>query len=197
MKTKVIVLLSLLLVTLLIFLGFQTVLSEGTRTSAANRSASPTTKPASEDRTPKPPSSSKAPLNQSTKEYREKKADLIHLIQELTAVSPTVQHFLHARYLHTRDTVARIQPYLKRIDAQFEGEETWSDLGQIAQAIQEYQLATQKEPDGTTELYVYALEATAGFFWGIGIHDMDLLSDVAELAWQCVSHFNEFPPLYP
>ena len=122
---------------------------------------------------------------------REKKADLIHLIQELTAVSPTVQHFLHARYLHTRDTVARIQPYLKRIDAQFEGEETWSDLGQIAQAIQEYQLATQKEPDGTTELYVYALEATAGFFWGIGIHDMDLLSDVAELAWQCVSPLHD------
>ena len=133
----------------------------------------------------------------SNKLQQEKKVALIHLIQELITVSPTVQQFLHARYLHTRDMVARIQPYLKRIDAQFEREETWPDLGQIAQAIQEYQLATQKEPDGTTELYVYALEATAGFFWGIGIHDMDLLSDVAELAWQCVSHFNEFPPLYP
>ncbi|MCA9977071.1 MAG: hypothetical protein KC413_15020 [Anaerolineales bacterium] len=128
---------------------------------------------------------------------QEKKADLIQLVQELTAVSPTVAQFLHARYLHTQDITARIQPYQKRIDAQFEGEETWPDLGQIAQAIQEYQLAARQEPEGTTELYVYALEAAAGFFWGMGIHDIDLVGDVAELAWQCVSHFNNFPNLYP
>ncbi len=127
----------------------------------------------------------------------ENKDGLIELLRELTAVSPTVQQFLHARYLHTQDITARIHPYQKRIDAQFEGEETWPDLGQIAQAIQEYQLATWQEPEGATELYVYALEAAADFFWGMGIHDVDLLGDVAELAWQCVSHFNEFPPLYP
>ncbi|MBK8989905.1 MAG: hypothetical protein IPM39_28220 [Chloroflexi bacterium] len=127
----------------------------------------------------------------------ENKDGLIELLRELTAVSPTVAQFLHARYLDTQDITARIQPYLKRIDAQFEGEEMWPDLGQIAQAIQEYQLATRQEPDGTTELYVYALEAVAGFFWGIGIHDMDLLGDVAEFAWECVSHFNDFPALYP
>jgi hypothetical protein len=136
-------------------------------------------------------------LTVETRLESEKKADLIHLIQELTAVSPTVEQFLHARYLRTQDIAVRIQPYLKRIDAQFEGEETWPDLGQIAQAIQEYQLATRQEPDGTTELYVYALEAVAGFFWGIGIHDVDLLGDVAEFAWQCVFHFNDFPTLYP
>ncbi|GIK55638.1 MAG: hypothetical protein HND44_05165 [Chloroflexi bacterium] len=128
---------------------------------------------------------------------REKKAALIHLIQELTAVSPTVQQFLHVRYLHSQDITARVQPYLKRIDAQFGGEETWPDLGQIAQAIQEYQLATRQEAEGTDELYVYTFEVTANFFWGIGIHDVDLLGDVAELAWQCVSHFNNFPSLYP
>lgn len=127
----------------------------------------------------------------------ENKDGLIDLIQELTAVSTTVQQFLHARYLHTRDTVARIQPYLKRIDAQFEGEETWPDLGQIRQAVQEYQLATGQEPEGASELHVYALEAAADFFWGVGIHDVDLLGDFAELAWQCVSHFNDFPTLYP
>lgn len=127
----------------------------------------------------------------------ENKDVLIDLIQELMAVSPTAQHFLHARYLHSQDIAARIQPYLKRIDAQFKGEETWPDLGQISPAIQEYQLATRQELEGTTELYVYALEAAAGYFWGIGIHDVDLLDDVAELAWQCVSHFNNFPNLYP
>lgn len=127
----------------------------------------------------------------------ENKDVLIELLRELTTVSPTVAQFLHARYLHNQDINARIQPYLKRIDAQFEGEETWPDLGQIAQAVQEYQLATGQEPEGTTELYVYALEAAAGFFWGMGIHDMDLLGDVAEFAWQCVSHFNNFPNLYP
>lgn len=133
----------------------------------------------------------------SNKLQQEKKVALIHLIQELTTVFPTVQQFLYARYLHSQDIAARIQPYLKRIDAQFEGEEAWPDFGQIVPAIQEYELATNQEPGGTTELYVYALEAAAGFFWGIGIHDVDLLGDIAEFVWQCVAHFNDFPDLYP
>jgi hypothetical protein len=128
---------------------------------------------------------------------KQTKAGLIQLIQELTAVSPPVQLFLYARYSHVQDIAARIKLYQERIDAQFESEETWPDFGQIAQVIREYELATRKEPEGTTELYVYALEAAAGFFWGMGIHDVDLLGDVAEFAWQCVSHFNDFPNLYP
>ena len=128
---------------------------------------------------------------------QESQAGLIQLIQELTAVSPEAEHFLHARYLYSQDITSRIRPYQKRIDAQFEEEEAWPDMGQVAQAIQEYQLATRQEPEGATELYVHALETVAGFIWGIGIHDVDLLGDIAELAWQCVSHFNNFPNLYP
>lgn len=127
----------------------------------------------------------------------EKKAALIQLIQELTAVSPPVQLFLHTRYSHVQDIAARIKPYQERIDAQFEIEETWPDFGQIGQAVREYELATAKEPEGVAALYVYALEAAAGYMWGMGVHDMDWLGDVAEFAWQCVSHFNDFPALYP
>lgn len=128
---------------------------------------------------------------------KQTKAVLIQLIQELTAVSPPVQLFLHARYSHFQDIAARIKPYQERIDAQFEGEETWPDFGQVGQAIREYELATRKDPEGTIELYVYALEAAAVFFRGMGVHDVDLLGDAAEFAWLCVSQFNDFPSLYP
>jgi hypothetical protein len=128
---------------------------------------------------------------------KQTKAALIQLIQELTTVSSIVQLFLHARYSHFQDIAARIKPYQERIDAQFESEGTWPDFGQIAQSIHEYRLATNHEPEGTTELYVYALEVAAGYMWGMGVHDVDLLGDVAEFAWQCVYHFNNFPTLYP
>ncbi len=128
---------------------------------------------------------------------REKKADLIHLIQELTAVSPAAQQFLYARYLHSRHMTVRVQPYRRRIIVQFEVDGTWPDFQQIAQAIQEYQLATGVEPKGTAELYVSALEAAANFVDGLGVHDVDYFGDLTELSWQCVSHFNDFPALYP
>ncbi len=132
---------------------------------------------------------------------KQTKAALIDLIQELVTASPTVQQFLQARYLHIHDMAAQIRPYQERIDAQFEGDEPWdkvqSDFQEIGRIIREYRLATREEPEGTTELYVYALESAAGFMLSMGIHDMDYHNDVAELAWQCVSHFNNFPALYP
>ena len=128
---------------------------------------------------------------------RQKKATLIRLIQELAAISPTVQQFLQARYRHSQDMATQVQPYQARIEAQFALEEMWPDFRQIEQAIQEYQLATGERPEGTAELYVYALGAAAGFMWGMGIHDVDFYSDLAALAWQCVAHFNNFPALYP
>jgi hypothetical protein len=131
-----------------------------------------------------------------TRLEREKKADLIYLIQELTAVSPAVQQFLHARYLHRRNTVTRVQPYRRRIISQFQVGEVWPDFQQIAQIIQEYQSAAGVEPKGLAELYVSALEAAANFVDGIGIHDVDFFSDLTAFAWQCVSHFNDFPALY-
>ena len=130
-------------------------------------------------------------------QQKQTKAGLIQLIQELAAVSLPVQLFLHARYSQGQDITARIKLYQERIDAQFESEETWPDFGQIGQAVREYELATEKEPEGVAALYVYALEAAAGYMWGMGVHDMDWLGDVAEFAWQCVSHFNDFPALYP
>ncbi len=127
----------------------------------------------------------------------ENKDGLIDLIQELTAVSPASQQFLYARYLHSRHMTVRVQPYRRRIIVQFEVDGTWPDFQQIAQAIQEYQLATGIEPKGTAELYVSALEAAANFVDGLGVHDVDYFGDLTELSWQCVSHFNDFPALYP
>ncbi len=45
---------------------------------------------------------------------RETKATLIQTMKELTAVSPQAHHFLHARYLHTKNIPARIKSYQLR-----------------------------------------------------------------------------------
>ncbi len=138
----------------------------------------------------------------------ENKAGLIELLRELTAVSPSAYQFLQARHLHLQDIALRVRPYQERITAEFESKDPWSDFlqngnlsepdfEQIMQAIKEYRAATREEPEGTAELCVYATETAVGFMLSMSIHDADFFDDVAELAWQCVSHFNNFPTLYP
>lgn len=128
---------------------------------------------------------------------QEKKIDLIHLIQELAIASWTTQHFLHTRYLFSQDIDRRVQPYQQRINAQFEGDEARPDFAQVAHIIAAYQLASSNDGNGTAELYVFALEVAFGFMRGTSLQDMDYSAELAELAWDMVTHFNRFDDVYP
>jgi hypothetical protein len=168
MKTKVTVLLSLLLVTLLIFLGFQTELSEGTRTSASNMSASPTTKLSSEDRTPKPPLSSKATLTHSTKEYRKKKADLLAKMAALT---------------NEKDVDERLDAMMSRRNPEYDRLfRTWGLTQTVADSVRQMirerekeQLLWIKKPEAgnvETSTLSFQEKTAVGYLWDSRIVDL-------------------------
>jgi hypothetical protein len=128
---------------------------------------------------------------------RETKAALIQTLRELTTIFPEIHYFVQARYLHTQDMLARIKPYQRQIDAQFVGDMPLLNLPQVQRVIENYQLATGNEERGTVELWVFALEAGAGFIRGMGMHDLAYHSDLTDIAWACVHFLESCPYLYP
>ena len=90
-----------------------------------------------------------------------------------------------------------MQPYQQLIDAQFGGEDADPDMSQIERIIGNYRSACADDVEGTAELYVFAVEAVAGFMYSSGYSDLTFLADVEYLIWDMVSYFNQFEVVYP
>lgn len=142
---------------------------------------------------------SNLPINWSaieSKLKRESKSTLIQLVQELTAVSPQALDFVQTRYHPAQNVSSRIKPFQQQIDVQFTGDDAPLDLSQVQLAIAHYQKATNNEEKGTAELWVYALEAAAGFMRGMGMHDLTYQNELAELSWEFVDFMGNHFHLY-
>lgn len=131
---------------------------------------------------------------------RETKATLIHLIQELTAVSPEAQRHLHTRY-NKGATSSQIAPYQKVIQDQFvisDGNNTvsWNFAG-IQKAIDHYAQSSQGDEVGVAELLVLALETAAHFADNFSLQDNDFDNGITELADRCADHLQAHDRLLP
>ncbi len=130
---------------------------------------------------------------------QEKKADLIQLIQELTAVSPEAQRYLQTRYLKKQQIADRIAPYLEVIQAQFEISQwrntvSWNFAG-VQKALDDYAKSSRRDEEGLAALFVVSLETALTFADSINMQDDDFDVGVSELAEKCVDHFDEYPQL--
>ena len=136
----------------------------------------------------------------SPKLQREKKANLIQLIQELTAASPEAQRFLQTRYLKKKKTADQIAPYRQVIKHQFVISEwsntiSWNFAG-VQKAIDDYTKSSQGDEMGISELIVVALETAVTFADNLNLHDDDFEAKIAELAEKCVDLFRDHSSLY-
>jgi len=135
-----------------------------------------------------------------TKLKREKKADLICLIQELTAVSPEAQRFLQTRYLKKKTPKEQIAPYLQVIKAQFVISEwnntiSW-DFAGVQKAIDDFDKSSGGDEAGLCELLLVALETAVSFADNFSMQDDDFDEGVTELAERFVKLFTESPQQY-
>lgn len=139
-------------------------------------------------------------LTIASKLEREKKADLIQLIQELTAVSPDAQRYLQTRYLPEKQTGDSIALYRKVIQDQFAFSEwgntvSWNFSG-IQKAIDDYEKSSQEDGKGVCELLIAALETALSFADSINLQDDDFDHHVTLLAERCVEQLTVQPEEY-
>ncbi len=132
---------------------------------------------------------------------RETKATLIQLVQELTAVSPTAQRFLHTRYLKKQKMAQQIAPYRQVIEAQFvisqwDNTVTWN-FAEVQKAIDDYNQSSQGDEIGLCKLLVVALETAVTFADSINLQADDFDRDITELAERCTDHLYDQPQLLP
>lgn len=129
---------------------------------------------------------------------RQKKVDLIDLIQELTAVSPEVQRFLQTRYLKKQTTTEQIAPYCQVIKAQFvlsDWNQTVSwDFSEVQKAIDDFNKSSGGDEAGLCELTLFALETAVSFADSISLQADDFDEGVTTLAEQFVDLFSETQP---
>lgn len=134
---------------------------------------------------------------------RENKATLIHLIEELTAVSPEAQRYLHTRY-NKGATSSQIAPYQKVIQEQFVISEwnntiSWN-FARVHKAIEDYAQSSQGDEVGVAELLVLALETAVHFADNFSLQDDDFDNGITELADRCTEHSRPMssfcPPIY-
>lgn len=121
---------------------------------------------------------------------REKKADLIQLIQELTAVSPEAERYVQTRYAQKRPLTDRLGPYQKVIRTQFiisdwNNTVSWNFAG-VQKAIDDYLQSSQGDEAGASELLVMALETAISFADSINLQDDDFDHGVTVLGERCV-----------
>lgn len=136
----------------------------------------------------------------ASKLQREKKADLIHLIQELTAISPEAQRFLQARYLKKKRTADQIAAYRKVIQEQFAFSEwdntvSWNFVG-VQKAMDDYTKSSQGDEIGLCALFMAALEMAMSFADRINLQDDDFDYAVTALAERYVELFTNHPQMY-
>jgi len=131
---------------------------------------------------------------------RQKKADLIQLIQELTAVSAEGQRYVQARYASKKHTFVRLTPYKEVIRDQFTFSDwnntvSWNFVG-VQKAVDDYLQSSQGDEVGVCELLVTALEAAMSFADSINLQADDFDSDVTALAERCVELLSDHPDLH-
>lgn len=131
---------------------------------------------------------------------QEKKAALIHLIQELTTVSPEAQRYLLTRY-NKGATSTQIAPYQKVIQEQlvisdWNNTISWNFTG-IEKAIDDYAQSSQGDEVGVAELFVLALESAAHFADNFSLQDNDFDNGITELADRCTEHLQAHEQLLP
>ncbi len=131
---------------------------------------------------------------------RQKKADLIQLIQELTAVSAEAQRYVQTRYASPKNASAHIKPYKEVIRNQFVFSDwnntvSWNFAG-VHKAIDDYFQGSYSDEVGTSELLVTALEAAMSFADCINLQADDFDADVTALAERCAELLSDHPGLY-
>lgn len=136
----------------------------------------------------------------ASKLEREKKADLIQLIQELTAVSPDAQRYLQTRYLQKDQTADSIAPYRQVIQDQFAFSEwgntvSWN-FSEVWKAIEDYAQSSRGDEKGVGELLIAALEIALAFADSLNLQDDDFDNDVTLLAERCVEQLSAQPEGY-
>ncbi|MBX3055869.1 MAG: hypothetical protein KF770_05285 [Anaerolineae bacterium] len=136
----------------------------------------------------------------SSKLQKEKKAALIQLVQELTAVSPEVQRYLQTRYVKGT-TAVQIAPYRQAIQEQFVISDwnntiSWNFAG-VHKAIDDYAQSSQGDEVGVAELLVMALETAAKFADNFSLQDNDFDQDITDLAHRCSAHLQSHDHLLP
>lgn len=136
----------------------------------------------------------------SHKLQQEKKAALIQLFQELTAVSPEAQRYLQTRYLKGT-TAEQIAPYRQVIQEQFVISDwnntiSWNFAG-VQKAIENYAQGSQEDEVGIAELLVVALETAVKFADNFSLQDDDYDNNITELADKCTHHFQTHDHLLP
>jgi hypothetical protein len=168
MNTKTIALLSLPIVALLVFWGFQNGLSEDTRTLASKTNASSTGKSSFESLTPQPKSTSKPTPVHETKEYLEKKAAVLAKMASLT---------------NERDVDERLDAMMSRREPEY-GRlfRTWGLTQSVANSVRQMirkkekeQLLWVKKPEAIsveTSTLSFQERTAVGLLWDSRIVDM-------------------------
>jgi hypothetical protein len=168
MNTKTIALLSVPLVALLVFWGFQNGLSEDTRALTSKTHASATSRSSSESLTPQPKSTSKPPPIHETKEFREKKAALLAKMASLT---------------NEKDVDERLDAMMSRREPEY-GRlfRTWGLTQSVANSVRQMirerekeQLLWIKKPEASsveTSTMSFQEKTAVGFLWDSQIVDM-------------------------
>lgn len=117
---------------------------------------------------------------------KQRKAELLTLLEELATLSPDVQRFLHTRYLTKKMLSGQIAQYHERIQSQFVISDwnntiSWSFAG-VQQAFDAYAVSRPDDKPGLVELALCALETSLAFAEQFSLQDFDFDDGVTELA---------------
>lgn len=132
---------------------------------------------------------------------RQKKAELITLLEELATVSLDVQRFLQTRYLTKKTSSNSVAPYRELIQSQFVISDwnntiSWNFAG-VLQALDEYAVSRPNDKHGLVELGLYALETSLAFADQFSLQDFDFDEGVTELAERYMEAVNDYPAAQP
>ena len=132
---------------------------------------------------------------------RQRKAELITLIEELVTVSPDVQRFLHTRYLTKKTSSEQVILYHELIQSHFVVSDwnnsiSWNFAG-VLQALDEYVINRPDDKHGLVELVLFALEASLAFADQFSLQDFDFDEGVTELAERYMKAVNGYSAAQP